>query len=291
LVRCVGGVIVRKTEHMSIEADRIFDVLEQIQRPVRTVINIVLAILIGLLAARFFWFLFAPAAAGASSVTSDLPRPLLETRSTLVADRTVLFKKNYFETTESTVAIAEDAPETKLNLSLVGTTAPSIAHIQLPTNETKRFVPGDVVINGVELIEIESDRVLLSRDGNTEVLLQNPDRTGGIVPFREGEENEVSQVVRPAVLSASGTRDQFFAAVAPRPMNRSDGEYLQLFPKSSQADFESLNFQDGDILLEVGGIAGTNFEQLAEIVTRDDSIVAIVERAGKPVQINIRFSK
>jgi len=144
---------------MSIETERIFDALDGVQRPVRTVINIALAVVIGLLLARIFWFIVAPAAAGATTVAGDLPRPLVETKSTLVVDRTVLFKKNFFETSEKTIVIAEDAPETNLNLILEGVAAPSTAYIVLPNKEKKRFKPGDIITNGVELVSIDRSAI------------------------------------------------------------------------------------------------------------------------------------
>lgn len=276
---------------MAIETGRLLDVLDGVQRPVRTGINIILAIMLGLLLARLFWLVMAPAAAGATAVSGDLPRPLADTKSTLMVDRTVLFKKNYFETSQETIEVAEDAPETRLNLVLMGVTAPTSAHIQLPNKERKSFKPGDMITNGVELVKIESDRVILSRDSNTEVLFRNPDQTSVIVPFVDGEADDIKVVTKPAVQTVTGSRDQFIASVAAQPIKRDGKEYLQLSAKSSQEDFESLKFQTGDILLEAGGVPGTDLEKLSELVSLKDNIMVLVERAGKPVQINIRFLK
>lgn len=276
---------------MAIETGRLLDVLDGVQRPVRTGINIILAILLGLLLARLFWLVMAPAAAGASTVSGDLPRPLADTKSTLMVDRTVLFKKNYFETSQETIEVAEDAPETRLNLVLIGVTAPTSAHIQLPNKERKSFKPGDMITNGVELVKIESDRIILSRDSNTEVLFRNPDQKSVIIPFVEGEVDDVKVVTAPAVEMVTGSREQFFASVSAQPINKNGKEYLQLSAKSSQEDFESLKFQTGDILLEAGGVPGTDLEKLSELVSLEDNIMVLVERAGKPVQISIRFLK
>ena len=240
------------------EVERILDALEGAQRPIRTAINIALAVLIGLLLARLFWFVFAPAGAGASTVNAELPRPIADTKTSLIVDRTVLFKKNFFETTDQVVVVEQDAPETNLNLKLEGVVAPSrsgneaggAAYIRLSNNERKRFVPGDIVINGAELVRVEVDRVLLSRDGNTEtLLLRNPDRAAGIVPFEERELEAARSSSESLAFSVTGTREQFFANVAARTVRNDGRELLQLSAKSSQSEFENLKFQNGDILL------------------------------------------
>lgn len=274
---------------MSIETGRILDALDSAQRPVRTVINVALAVVIGMFLAKIFWAIFAPAPTGAKTVSGELPRPLVENKATLIVDRTVLFKKNFFKGSEREIVVDEDAPETTLNLKLEGVTAPSTAYIVLPNNERKRFQSGEQVSEGVELIAIESDRVVLSRDGNTEVLLLNPTRQTNIVPFVQERSDQTRSSKSRKVLNVSGSRDQFFANVSVETVARSNGDYLQLFPKGSKSAFERLNFKSGDIVLEAGGIEGTDFDQLAELVSREDNLFVIIEREGLPVEINIRF--
>ena len=72
----------------------------------------------------------------------------------------------------ATGPVPEDAPETTLNLMLFGQRAgPSgSAYIRTPSGEEDNFIVGDTVMNGVTLVAVFPDHVLLDVNGETQRL-------------------------------------------------------------------------------------------------------------------------
>ena len=140
----------------------------------RLCVELALVLILGVLVERLAWTFISPQASVAALDDRLLPAMIQRGTTTFAADRTVLIEANPF--TSATSAAIPDAPETSLNLKLVGVLMSTgefggSAQITTPDNRTSRFVTGDEILPNVALERILSDRVIITRNGETETLL------------------------------------------------------------------------------------------------------------------------
>lgn len=167
---------------------------------VRRLIVALLALLLGVLLARLVWVYIEPG--GAVSQTVTLPRYSVSNAaiSKVAAETNLLTTLNPFDIdAASGEIIIEEAPETGLNLELVGSRATSndsqaSATIRTPDNVASVYKPGEEVIPGVVLEQVLADQqVLLRRNGVLESL-RTKGRGDGFLVLTEDGEREQPQV-------------------------------------------------------------------------------------------------
>ena len=142
----------------------------------RSIVGI-LALLFGVLLSRLIWVIVEPG--GAVSETSNLPRYSVSssTSPNSSVETNLLTSLNPFDIDAfSGEVLIEDAPETALNLILLGSRAATTddlasAIIRTPDNVASVYSPGDEIISGVFLEQVLPDQqVLLRRNGVLESL-------------------------------------------------------------------------------------------------------------------------
>jgi len=141
----------------------------------RGAIEVSLLAVLLIVLASLIWAVLAPSAPRNIEVR---PLPGLANQPqqevALAADRTQLVRVNPFAVGASG-PVEDVAPETSLNIVLeslfMSTSGPmGSVSLRIPDGDVKTFRPGDEILNGIYLERILSDRVVLNRAGNREVL-------------------------------------------------------------------------------------------------------------------------
>lgn len=196
---------------------------------------------------------------------------------------------------EKQIANVIDAPETQLSLSITGlrTADPGSAILRLPNNRQVTIVEGDEILEGVELLEVYEDAILLRRNGVTErlnwdrpraFLTAAPSTVSGDAPDSVGE-------TAPALLSERQSQ-RLGALIGAMPLIPvlDDGRFIGF---EVDADIQPLDLDKGDIIQRVNGTAlgqVLDREALIATVIADGNLQLNVVREGDPITIDVPAS-
>jgi len=242
-----------------------------------------LAIAIGLVIVKIFW------TAGGSVLTpSAAPRqsvaPVAEAQNGPVDPfRTASGSTGELPTDFNAIP---DLAETTLNLVLHGTWIDAnggAAIIKTPDEKQGRFAPGDVITNGVTLMRVYADQVIINRGGVRESLRLINREHRQVVPG-DAPANSLASETMTSVGQFITASPQIDAVGATR---------LVLTPSGDTEAFEALGLRAGDLLVAIDNqnvssdFAG-GLEMLASLEGRP-SVTLSVERDGvvMPVRINL----
>lgn len=278
--------------------------------PFRLLIECALVILVAISIAKLIWLIVAPQASVAELPTRPLPSPVTQVKTTVTADRTLLVKENPFAVEVSVEEIA--APETQLNLRLAGLIMSTAegggsAQITTPDNRTSRFTIGDEVIPGVELERILSDRVILSRNGESETLLFG-DRGQGLSVITDGSQTEPQPDASTAFPPSGAPTtlvdtpldgivknpDILFQNFSLAPVQFAGGDAGFVISATGTQDIITASgLQQGDVLLEVNGtnVSELDITDLIDEVGASQLAVLSIERDGVRRSLRLRFEE
>ncbi|MBK1733777.1 type II secretion system protein GspC [Halorhodospira abdelmalekii] len=225
--------------------------------------------------------------------------------------------------------IPTDAPETRLNLTLRGILAQGgegrgAAVIESREGQ-KVFVAGAELPGGAVLERVQPDRVILSRDGQFEMLRLERERltlSQGVdsvraarptdSPVRRGEATVASRTESETAADAQARigraelqslREDFYERpqriaemVEVRPVLQ--GGSIRGFRVSPQDErarryFARAGLQAGDIVLEVNGVSAANQRQMQQLVGELDSTSSVhlrIERDGVERDVHLRIN-
>ena len=191
--------------------------------------------------------------------------------------------------------IFDDAPETTLNLNLIGIVSESSATFRLSDGKNKAVKLGEEVINGVTLIGTARDFVTLDVNGETQKLT--------LERVKLGEKDTITKIVRvaqqPNGSAKSPTRQEaenLFSKLQLTPE-------LEILPDRTTkikgfkisarrgADLSQFNLKSGDVITRVGPVLlnsrRTNIKQLRDLMASGAAQDVEVIRNGAPVTIRI----
>jgi len=260
----------------------------------------VMAAILALLAARFFWLLLAPlplpavgALAAAALPTAEVAR--LEAKSPFGAAP---------PSAETAPKIAETAPdisETALDLTLTGVWADEeggSAIIKLTGGKQKRFVIGDEIIDGVKLEVVYPDQIIIRRAGVREALRfetkEAGDASAEAPPPGARAQDAARQRAnrdRPAAIRAAeiGGLASIFR-VAPGADDNGK-RTIELYASRNRRAFERFGLKDGDRLVSINGHPPpANPAALSSVLSnlqRRSSASLVIERGGEEIPITI----
>jgi general secretion pathway protein C len=192
-----------------------------------------------------------------------------------------------------------DAPETALNLILVGVRASrgeapdrgGAAIIQTPDNQQRLYGVGDAIVVGVTLAAVEPDRVVIDREGLLESVAF--ERRASLIG-RGGVAAEIPVSAAPVVPAApvlAGSDGPVSAAALiadVTPFSRAAGGVV-VAPRGDGVAFAAAGLQAFDVVLSVNGVALDGIESWATAVAGlgpGATVVAELQRAGTPVAIH-----
>ncbi len=271
----------------------------------RLAFEVSLVIALGLIGARIFWLMLAPA--GSVSQSAPLPRYSDSAGTSRVksADPGLLEDANPFLGAHMALPSAvPDAPETALNLRLVGSRAQTqsdggAAIIVTPDNQEAVFAPGDEIMNGVVLERVLNDQVLLRRMGVLESLRREGRDEGLVVLSDEGVGNIPEE-------TDAGRTDQ--TETTPPPVN---GEALLnsirleqklengnvsayvLTPRDNGDLMRAAGLKPGDVLIGIDGVSISEManNDLAKTFETADTIRLRVRRDGEILDLPLALRR
>lgn len=257
-----------------------------------------LLVLAAYLSARLTWRLAAPAtsAAGVTAAAAATAAPQAQARAAQIA------AAHLFGTApEQQQPTAQNAPETSLDLTLLGVAAgtngaPSRAIIVSGGSVQNTYPVGATLPGGAVIRAILPDRVVLAHNGRlenlrlpvagTSLLAANMSFAAGTTPA-------------PASLSAAQVRRQLeqhpqrlseFMRLRPQVHNGRLRGY-RVFPGQYPELFRQTGLQPGDIVIRVDGINLDNPRDSMRAITRlhaaHGPVDLVVVRHGKPVHLTV----
>lgn len=297
---------------MSLMNQTLFTALARWQSPARIVAEILLIALIASLIAKLIWLIVAPLESVSQFPDRPLPSPYSGTLSGafLSVDRTVLISGNPFAKNDVAEIVIAEAPETNLNLQLLGvfsSDTPSrsgTAFIKTPDNQTKRYAVGDDIIGGVSLERVLSDRVIINRDGASEVLMK-VGRSAGLsvigddsqvaLPGAEAQSSsEPSNESLPPIVGKVAGAEILFTAMSVAPTRLESGvEGYRVSARGDPQAMRQAGFEPGDVLLQFNGTPTANIdvEDLFETFEEIDTAILRVDRNGTERTIRLELGE
>jgi general secretion pathway protein C len=272
-----------------------------------SVANVVLIILVGLVLADLAWRgvlkVVPPPEATAPKI-----RHLDAQRNTLSEQelgnkiaRLHLF--GHAEEPELAPVVLEDAPDTRLNLTLRGVLAAdeseSLAIIAAGGNNERFYHVGDGVSGNAVITAIYPDRVMLLRDGQHEALRLPKSKGASASGLSRTSTSRPSRMIQPrSGIDLGKLREQMLKnpsrlsrLVRAIPKTNQGGQFLgyELSPRGSTVLFHQVGFQRGDIVTAVNGTTLDKPEKglaaLQKLINATDVTVTVL-RDGSEVTIH-----
>ncbi len=279
------------------------ELLAKTEAVARRLFEVGLAIVIGLMLARLVWLIASPGPAVADLRDRPLPQMAMSQSESIKTDRTLLVQTNPFAS--DVALIVEDAPETQLNLRLIGIItstdeAGGSARIVTANNAAQSFRPGDTIQQGVVLERILQDRVVLTRNGVNEILMQEG-RSAGLSVISDGSQtsdpDSVTLTDRPSTEDSSSVTGKVSSAatlmngIRPVPVQR-DGELFgyELVARGG-SNLTDIGLRNGDILTAINGraVSEVDFSRIQSEIGNSRIADLTVDRDGTSVSVRLEF--
>lgn len=314
---------------MSGYSGQIDTIVPGLLRFLRATIVIAAVVVLGVIASKLFWLIVSgptigglqAASTGAASVTS----------STVAIDPAILRQLTPFKRSSLKevipVAVAEETPETELDLVLKGVRTDGdgegVAFIEGENGQDNRYSRGDEIegLRNVLVDRVYADGVILSRNGRVEKLTTRGDKIG-IVPVEEtdidldtsassggsSDGRDISSSVpasvthqpaasapdvRTSSASSRMSREEIqniFRWVRFDPNTGSGVAGVTVFPTNA-AIFQKSGLKSRDIVQSLGGVRldeTTDFQALISDLRNQDRIEIALLRGGEPVRLMVR---
>ncbi|MFA5939918.1 MAG: type II secretion system protein GspC [Sinimarinibacterium sp.] len=199
----------------------------------------------------------------------------------------------------------EDAPETRLSLTLLGILAAgadkdSRALIGSSSGEEKPYAIGNEITSGTKLQDIFPDRVILNRGGKFETLRLNRD-----APSKESltyqppppattgsaETAQALAQIREEILS-DPTKASNYLRVQPANVNGQLKGY-RIYPGRERETFQQLGLRPGDLVTAVNGIQLDDNQKALQLLGdlgQATAVTLTIERGGQSQTLNLSLN-
>ncbi|TRW50317.1 type II secretion system protein GspC [Aliidiomarina halalkaliphila] len=287
----------------SLSLARLSTTYRSVLQPVLTGIGILLLCISAWLAATITWRLITPAdlpvppAIGGQAATEQVQVNLNRIQQLHLFGERGAEASRQPRTTE--------APETTLNIRLVGVTASTVpersaAIIQQGNNQVT-YIPGETISSSRAVInEILSDRVILENGGRLETLYL--DGRDGFEPGitlrqvdqpQETREQPVERVHEVPIDIGTVNPENIGELVTITPVQR-EGNLIgyRLAPNRYPELFAAAGFESGDIAISLNGYDLTNLAEAASILRDVGSLTnatVVVLRNDEPITLELRI--
>lgn len=261
---------------------------------------LLLAIVAGSLVARLGWALVPPPENNWQPVPRSAAAGGEDTGPGFDLERLVkaeLFGNYEPEATQPETAV-EDAPETRLQLELLGVYAAdessmSRAIIASKGQDAKIYAVGDTISRNVTLHSVFADRVIISREGTLETLRMERDqldeKAAAQTETTRGTSNDTLTArdpeqladIRNDLLQNPGEVTNYIRVVPASSGGRQRG--YRIYPGRERALFEAAGMRPGDLVTAVNGVPLDSAQRAMSLLNelRDaQSINVTVERGG-----------
>ena len=207
------------------------------------------------------------------------------------------------DTAEPIIQDTEDAPDTRLNLSLRATIAATdnqIAHAIIADGSGKEnvYFVGDAIPGGAKLHRVDVERVILNRGGVMEALrLPKKYADSGVrAPNSLTARNRPGPANTPNIQQLISQNAATFAEIVrPQPfMPNGKLKGYRVFPGRNRQQFIALGLRPGDLVTEINGVALTDPAQGMEIFSSlgsSSQLSVTIERNGRAQVLAIDTSQ
>ena len=139
--------------------------------------------------------------------------------------------------------VGEDAPETSLNLTMVGRTVPLTAILQTPDGQQKVYKVGDEILNGVTLESVTARYIVLSQGGRLERLTFDDNESTGL---------KAAAGTSPAT-GGPITPQYLLSAISLTPVvENGESQGLRIAARRPELDLTTFGLAPGDVLTHIG---------------------------------------
>lgn len=263
---------------------------------------IVLLVLLGQAMARLAWQMFTPSPSVAVAAPSAPTAAATPARTQNPAS--ALAMRHLFGTTEVVVDTAAEAPETRLDLKLIGVFATAdssaLAIIAPGRRPEALYGIGDSLPGNATLRAVYADRVVLERDGVLETLRLPHESLGAGVSIgtpgsASGTPTGIATELQRYRHEAMRNPARMAEMVTAEPVEE-NGRFVgyRVTPRQDLPVFEQLGFQAGDVVTEVNGVAldtpEAGIRALRQLATARELNVTVL-RHGTPQTIQAEFGR
>ena len=262
-----------------------------------------LAVLLGIVLSRLVWVIVEPG--GAVSQTTDLPRYSAASsgQTKISAETSLLTSMNPFDIgAASTDIVIEDAPETGLNLLLIGSRASTVerfasATIRTPDNISNVYRPGDEIISGVTLERVLTDnQILLRRNGAVESLRKQGSGEGFLVITEDGVEpsrDQINQIIPAGPFQVADGRALFNSLIIEPIRDERGLSGYRLTSRGNVSLMREAGLQPGDVLIEFdgNGIADIEPFDIRDRLQGGSIIALTITRQGKAENVTLAIGR
>lgn len=193
------------------------------------------------------------------------------------------------------IEIFDDAPETTLNLKLVGIVSESTATFRLSDGKDKPVRIGDEVMNGVTLLRTAKDFVTLDVNGETQKLTLERVKLGeqsnsDIIVRAKPKTPRAASIPSKAEIESLFSQVQLVPAMEIMPDRTTRFQGLKIQARSG-VDLSKFKLKSGDILTRIGPVmlnsGRPNIKELRNLIETGAAQDFEVIRDGSPVTIRI----
>ncbi len=178
--------------------------------------------------------------------------------------------------------LGSDAPETSLDLTLVGriTGEPATATLEIPDGSQKSYQIGEEILNGVTLESVHPDYVVISQNGKLERLTFGEAMSTGLQANIDAQKIDAKTLLRSVSLS---------------PVMTDDGEPrgMRISALDGKVKLEDFGLQSGDILTHIGTMdlrsGRPNFRDMQQELRNSTSAKIKLLRNGQPMTVEIKL--
>lgn len=284
-----------------------------ISRYLPLAVTVLLVVIIGAKAAELTWRLI-PLPDGMRSTPQQLARPVLPSGERSDDDVRLIEVVNLhlFGVAGESKPVSQiemKAPETRLNLTLHGVfvdedPAKGAAIIGTSGSTQKYYKVGSAILNGVKLQAVFNDRVVLLRNGQSEVLRfpKMSSSGSGVVSASSGKSSVSPNYSSDrGTTSLSGFREEFqkeplkiFEHVRFIPVRSRDGlKGYRVLPQKNRDLYNKLGIRPSDLVTSVNGVSLTNDREAMKLIDmlKDASTIQVeIVRNGQPQSLTFSLN-
>lgn len=266
-------------------------------------VNLALVVALAATLAQLVWALVPQPAWQAAPVTAVSAPAASKGNHLQAIVNAHLFGRYQAEQAPAATALSE-APDTRLNLTLVGILAGSSqrdsrALIAQSNGTEEPYALGADVIAGVSLQAIFPDRVILSRGGQLETLRLDRESTSRADPSvavsaatqPEASGSQQLAQIREQVLQ-DPTKASEYIRVQPTNENGQMRGY-RIYPGRDRSIFNNAGLRPGDLVTSVNGIQLDDTQkalQMLNDLSQSNAITLTVERGGQTQTVNVSLN-
>ncbi len=231
------------------------------------------------------------------SLWADYKTPLIAANAPQASasqDIALSFDPFHRERAPAPVDAGKDAPETTLNLKLLGRRAgpDGTAILQTPDNTQNVFSIGDEIISGVVLRSVTPDFIVLSLDGRLERLTFMRDKNSALIAAPSAVLSTADAGANTAAAHEFSAAEFLSSVSVERAMDGARVKGFVITKRNPDYDLSAYGLRSGDIITQIGNTDLTqgqpNFQTMMSAINASQSLSMTLIRDGRTMNIMVK---